>query len=382
MNETRKKRKKGIGCIKKFFLAILILLVAGVVSGLLFMSFHPVFGDTPGEEQQEAFEELENFRDGRFINEPDLEQGMDFGSLISLIREWTDGDRNRTPTEPLSVMEPNWEKIEGDEESLTWFGHSNFLLNLGGKRILIDPVFSDVVSPISFMGSRRFTKDIFPMIEALPPIDALFITHDHYDHLDYPSILALKEKTEHFFVPLGVEAHLMEWGIEEERITSMNWWEEVEWKGLQVAAVPARHYSNRTLFGAGRTLWSGWVIESEDTNLFISGDTSYGDHFKAIGEAFGPFDLTLMEGGQYDHRWADSHMFPEESLRAHQEVKGEVMMLMHWGAFSLAPHAWDDPIIRAVKGAEEKGISMIAPRIGETLSLEDLNQPINPWWEE
>ena len=379
---TGRKNRKWTGYLKKTVLVIISLVVIGIIAGLLFMSFHPVFGGTPDAEQQEVYEELENYENGRFVNDTELEQGMDLSSLITLIRDWVDRRSNRIPQEKVPVMTPDWEMISGEEDSLTWLGHSNFLLSIDEQVILVDPVFDDMVSPLSFIGSRRFTEDIFHLIEELPTIDAVFITHDHYDHLDYQSILALKEKTEHFFVPLGVDAHLREWGIEKEDITAMNWWEEVEWRGLEVAAVPARHYSNRTLFGANRTLWSGWVISGEEMNLYISGDSSYGDHFVEIGEVYGPFDLTLMEGGQYDHRWSDSHMFPEEAVQAHLDAQGDVMMLMHWGAFSLAVHDWNEPIIRALEAAEELGVQMIAPRIGETVHLKDLDLTITPWWEE
>lgn len=379
---TGRKNRKWTGYLKKTVLVIISLVVIGIIAGLLFMSFHPVFGGTPDAEQQEVYEELENYENGRFVNDTELEQGMDLSSLITLIRDWVDRRSNRIPQEKVPVMTPDWEMISGEEDSLTWLGHSNFLLSIDEQVILVDPVFDDMVSPLSFIGSRRFTEDIFHLIEELPTIDAVFITHDHYDHLDYQSILALKEKTEHFFVPLGVDAHLREWGIEEEDITAMNWWEEVEWQGLNIAAVPARHYSNRTLFGANRTLWSGWVISGEEMNLYISGDSSYGDHFVEIGEVYGPFDLTLMEGGQYDHRWSDSHMFPEEAVQAHLDAQGDVMMLMHWGAFSLAVHDWNEPIIRALEAAEELGVQMIAPQIGETVQIKNLDLTITPWWEE
>ena len=379
---TGRKNRKWTGYLKKTVLVIISLVVIGIIAGLLFMSFHPVFGGTPDAEQQEVYEELENYENGRFVNDTELEQGMDLSSLITLIRDWVDRRSNRIPQEKVPVMTPDWEMISGEEDSLTWLGHSNFLLSIDEQVILVDPVFDDMVSPLSFIGSRRFTEDIFHLIEELPTIDAVFITHDHYDHLDYQSILALKEKTEHFFVPLGVDAHLREWGIEKEDITAMNWWEEVEWQGLNIAAVPARHYSNRTLFGANRTLWSGWVISGEEMNLYISGDSSYGDHFVEIGEVYGPFDLTLMEGGQYDHRWSDSHMFPEEAVQAHLDAQGDVMMLMHWGAFSLAVHDWNEPIIRALEAAEELGVQMIAPQIGETVQIKNLDLTITPWWEE
>ena len=376
-----RKKRNWKWYLKKLLWTIFSLVIVGIIAGLLFMNFHPVFGGRPTKEQQEAYEQLDNYVDGEFVNETELESGMDLTSLGTLVRDWINQDEDRLPSVEVAVAPLDWERINSEEDSLTWFGHSNFLLSIDSKKILIDPVFDDMASPVSFMGSKRFTEDISHVIDDLPMIDAVFITHDHYDHLDYPSILALKEKTEHFFVPLGVDAHLIEWGVVREDITPMNWWDEVEWEGVDIAAVPARHYSNRQLFDRNQTLWAGFVISGENTDIYVSGDTSYGDHFQEIGETYGPFDLTLMEGGQYDHRWSDSHMFPEEAVQAHIVARGDVMMLMHWGAFSLAFHGWAEPVERALVEAEERGVSMIAPQIGETVDLQDLDLTIAPWWD-
>ncbi|GAE29349.1 outer membrane protein romA [Halalkalibacter hemicellulosilyticusJCM 9152] len=319
--------------------------------------------------------------DGQFVNEHEIDMGMDVATMFSLLRDWVSRDEDRHPLDGLPVSSFDWEKIRSEEDSLTWFGHSNFLLSINGKKILIDPMFGDVASPVSFVGSTRFSDDLLHVIDELPPIDAVFITHDHYDHLDYPSIVELIDKVEHFFVPLGVDAHLLEWGVQSENITALNWWDEVEWDGLTIASVPAQHYSGRGLWDRNQTLWSGWVILGEQTRLFTSGDSSYGPHFGQIGEAYGPFDLTLIEGGQYDERWSYSHMFPEESVQAHIDVNGETMMLMHWGAFTLAYHGWSEPVERALLAAEEQDVHLIAPKIGETVDLEMLDVPISTWWD-
>jgi len=376
----RKKRKRK-WYFKKFLWTLFGFVIVGIIAGLLFMYFHPVFGGSPREEQQAAYEELDNYVEGEFINETEKESEMGLTSIGGLIWDWVTEREDRIPSENVPVAPLDWEQINSEADSLTWFGHSNFLLSIDNKKILIDPVFDDMASPVSFVGSRRFTEDIFHLIEELPRIDAVFITHDHYDHLDYPSILALKEKTDHFFVPLGVDAHLMEWGVASGDITPMNWWEQVEWEGLDIAAVPARHSSNRSIFDRNQTLWAGFVISGENTNLYVSGDTGYGDHFIEIGETYGPFDLTLMEGGQYDERWPDAHMFPEESVQANMDAKGDVMMLMHWGAFSLALHGWSEPVERGIEEAEKQGVSIIAPQIGETVDLEELDLTITPWWD-
>ncbi len=335
----------------------------------------------PNERTARSYSQLENYVDGQFVNEHEIDMGMDVATMFSLLRDWVSRDEDRHPLDGLPVSSFDWEKIRSEEDSLTWFGHSNFLLSINGKKILIDPMFGDVASPVSFVGSTRFSDDLLHVIDELPPIDAVFITHDHYDHLDYPSIVELIDKVEHFFVPLGVDAHLLEWGVQSENITALNWWDEVEWDGLTIASVPAQHYSGRGLWDRNQTLWSGWVILGEQTRLFTSGDSSYGPHFGQIGEAYGPFDLTLIEGGQYDERWSYSHMFPEESVQAHIDVNGETMMLMHWGAFTLAYHGWSEPVERALLAAEEQDVHLIAPKIGETVDLEMLDVPISTWWD-
>ncbi len=366
-----------IKIIKGFFSFILLL----VVAGLLFMYFHPTFGGTPSAAQQGFYQQLDNYREGRFVNAVEMDSNMNLSSLGSLIREWNSQREDRIPAEDLSVQPLDLEKIRQPEDSLTWFGHSNFLVSMDGQKILMDPMFSEMASPVSFIGTRRFTDDIFHLIDELPDIDAVFITHDHYDHLDYPSIAALKEKTDHFFVPLGVDAHLLEWGVKRDNITAMNWWEELEWNGLTIAAVPALHSSARSLFNRDATLWAGWVIIGQETSLYNSGDTGYGPHFRQIGQRYGPFDITLMEGGQYNERWPDSHMFPEESVQAHIDAMGDVMLLTHWGAFSLSLHGWSEPIERAWAEARDQQVSLIAPRIGETVNLKDLDLTVTPWWD-
>jgi L-ascorbate metabolism protein UlaG (beta-lactamase superfamily) len=237
-------------------------------------------------------------------------------------------------------------------------------------------------SPVSFGGSKRYTGSMLHVIDEMPSIDAVFITHDHYDHLDYSSILRLNDKTAHFFVPLGVSNHLIRWGVPKEKITELNWWDEAEFEGLQIAFTPSRHFSGRGLFNRDTTLWGGWVILGKNSRFYTSGDGGYGEHFKEIGNKYGPFDVALMEGGQYDSRWSEIHMTPEEAIQAHQDIKGKDMMLIHWGAFTLAYHGWTEPIERAASAAKEAGIHLIAPQIGETVSLngENFSSSMTPWW--
>jgi L-ascorbate metabolism protein UlaG (beta-lactamase superfamily) len=209
----------------------------------------------------------------------------------------------------------------------------------------------------------------------------MVISHDHYDHLDYGSIQKLKGKTKLFYVPLGVGAHFREWGVKPEQIVEFNWWEEESVEGLKFVFTPARHFSGRGLTNRFSTLWGSWVIQSKNENVFFSGDSGYGVHFKKIGDKFGPFDFAMIECGQYDEKWADIHMTPEESAQAGVDLKTKVAMPIHWGAFSLALHTWTDPVERIIKTAEELNLPLITPAIGDVVHLDStIQKTVNNWW--
>lgn len=359
-----------------------LLVIFGVVAIaiILFVSLHPTFGVSPSKYDRETYSNFTNFANGKFVNQSPTEMKMSFSTIVSLLKDSISGKKDRKPSSPIPVSF-DWNTIRSEKDSLTWFGHSTFFLHLDKKKILIDPMFGSSPSPVSKIGSKRYSEDLLYVIEKLPLIDAVFITHDHYDHLDYPSILRLKDRVSHFFVPIGVGAHLQRWGVATEKITELNWWDEIEWKGLKIAAVPSQHFSGRGMFNRDSTLWMGWVILGKKQRLYTSGDGGYGPHFKEIGEKYGPFDLTLIEGGQYDKRWESIHMKPEDSIQAHLDVRGKNMMLIHWGAFTLAYHSWTDPVERAVRTAKEKDVSLIAPKIGETVLLNGTIPTPVPWWK-
>jgi L-ascorbate metabolism protein UlaG (beta-lactamase superfamily) len=371
--------------LKKVILYLLsFLLLLGVVT-ILFLNIDPAFGGNPTTEQKEFYQHSNNYVDGKFINEDPAELVINSSDNSSMNEDSASEAEDRSPDGPIPVSAIDWDKIKSENDSLTWFGHSAFLLSIDNKMLLVDPMLSPIASPVSFAGIKRYeySEDIMlRLIDEMPPIDAVFITHDHYDHLDYQSIITLNSKVSHFFVPLGVGAHLVRWGIPEEKITELNWWEETEYQGLTVALTPARHFSGRDPFNIDTTLWGGWVVLGNNTRLYTSGDTGYDTHFKEIGKKYGPFDITLIEGGQYDPSWSDIHMIPEQSVQANLDVNGETMMLMHWGAFTLANHGWKEPVERALKEANKREISIIAPKIGETVLLDsDLQIPPISWWD-
>ena len=367
---------------------LMLYSVAGVaavsaLSGAALKLYTPL-GSSPDKRQRERFAGLRNYRQGKFANADAEETTVDLSEGLSMLKDSLfAGDVERNPLGKLPVAEVDWARIESAQDSLTWFGHSTFLLSIDGRKLFIDPMLGNRASPLSFVGSVRYSKDWLLAVDRLPQIDAVLLTHDHYDHLDYGSIRALESKVGHFFVPLGVGVHLSRWGIDSARITELGWWEEVPFHGLTLALTPSRHFSGRGLFNRNSTLWGGWVVIGERTRFYTSGDGGYGSHFKEIGEAYGPFDLTLIEGGQYDTRWETSHMTPEQSVQAHLDVRGDKMMLVHWAAFTLAFHSWTDPIERASKEAVRQGVELVTPQIGETLSLEalDSHAPVR-WWEQ
>lgn len=353
-------------------LYLLSLVITLCIITALFLNLNPNFGGNPTKEEKESYKHLDNYKNGKFINEVPIKNSMSIRNLFSMIKDSFTVAKGRNPDSkiPVDLIEKN--KIDSEKDSFTWLGHSTFLASINNKKLLLDPMLGDIASPVSFAGSRRYkySENILDGIENISTIDAVFISHDHYDHLDYKTIIKLKDKVSNFFVPLGVSSHLIRWGVKKERITTFNWWDEIEWEGLTISLVPSRHFSGRGPFNSNTTLWGGWAILGKDTRLYTSGDGGYGPHFKKIGDKYGPFDITLIEGAQYDRRWLNFHMMPEESVQANLDVKGKKMMLMHWSAFTLAFHGWDEPIKRAQKEAKKLNVNLVTPKIGETVILD------------
>lgn len=358
------------------YIVVLILLVS------LFIGIHPAFGGNSIKKQKLVYGGFDNFSSGKFVNQAPTKMNMSAINVLSMIKDSISGRKDRKPSGPIQVSNMDWNKIKNKEDSLTWFGHSAFLLSIDNKKLFVDPMLGPVASPVSFAGSKRYSKDMLHIIDEIPFIDAVFITHDHYDHLDYPSIKRLKSKVGHFFVPHGVGVHLNRWGVAKEKVTELNWWDEMVFQGLTVALTPSKHFSGRGMFNRDTTLWGGWVILGKNTRFYTSGDGGYDSHFKEIGKKYGPFNMTLIEGGQYDKRWSWVHMTPEEAVQAHLDVNGKNMMLIHWGAFTLAYHGWTEPVERALKRANEAKVKLITPKIGETVPLiGEYSVPFSSWWK-
>ncbi len=363
-------------------LGIGVILGVVLISGTLFINFSPEFGGKANKEQQEKYANSQNHKDGKFINKGDVQMSMDFTKFIKSLVGYFNSPSKTVPNTDIAVVKIDSLDIVGYKDStrLIWFGHSTFLLQMNNKNILIDPMFGDVPAPHPILGSKRFSSELPIEIEKLPKIDAVILSHDHYDHLDYGSILRLKDKVGMFYTPLGVGVHLQEWGVEDQRIVELDWWQEINFKDLKFKCAPAQHFSGRGIDDRRNTLWSSWIIQSETENIFFSGDSGYGPHFKEIGDKYGPFDFAMMECGQYNDMWKEIHMMPEETAQAGLDVKAKFIMPIHWGAFKMAMHPWTDPVERLMTKASSLKIPVLVPRIGEFVILHEKEIQTNNWW--
>lgn len=267
--------------------------------------------------------------------------------------------------------------VESSKAAFVWFGHSSLLLEIDGVRILVDPVFSNYASPVPFT-IKRFQAPLFDL-DNLPAVDVVLISHDHYDHLDYRTIKALKQQNPRFVVPLGVGAHLSRWGISETRIDELDWWQQLSIGEVSLISTPAQHFSGRGLRNRNSTLWSSWVVAGTQQKLFFSGDSGYGPHYKVIGDKLGPFDFSFLENGAYNKAWPTVHQMPEEAVQASIDLRAQAMLAIHWGMFDLSIHDWFEPILRVTAAAQENGVSVLTPRIGEIVKI-GVDQPRDQWW--
>lgn len=354
-----------------------------LIIALIFMRLSPQFGGKHTKEDIKRYQASRHYNAGKFQNLIPTSMDMTFENTASLLKDYIVGVPDKKPDFDLPIVKIDSINLEENKniDRLIWFGHSAFLLQLDGKNILIDPMLGESPAPHPIIGTKRFSNELPIEIQKLPKIDAILISHDHYDHLDYESIKILKEKTDVFFVPLGVGAHLKSWGINAKAIKEHNWWDETEFNSIKLVFTPSRHFSGRGLTNGSSTLWGSWVIKGKTKNIYFSGDSGYAPHFKEIGEKYGPFDFAMMECGQYDEKWANIHMSPEETVQASIDIKTNVMMPIHWGSFALALHTWDDPVLRVTKKAKELELPISVPKIGDEILLDNIDISANEWWK-
>jgi L-ascorbate metabolism protein UlaG (beta-lactamase superfamily) len=359
-----------------------ILSVVGVITlvGVAFVNVSPQFGAEAKEQSLERIRKSSNFLNGEFKNSEKTIQNTGF--KWSTIPQFFTNGNNKVPSKELPIEKLTKSYFENVpiQPRITWFGHSTSFVEMEGLTIFIDPMLGDVPAPSPFLGTKRFQKELPISIDSLPKIDIVLISHDHYDHLDYGSIVKLKDKVAEFYVPLGIKAHLTLWGVEASKITEFDWWESIRFNKVEFVSTPARHFSGRGVTNRNSTLWCSWVLKSENSNIFFSGDSGYGKHFKEIGEKYGPFDFAMVECGQYNEQWSQIHMTPEETIQASIDVKSSLTMPIHWGSFKLALHSWDDPIIRVSAQAKVLNVKITTPKIGEAIVLSEENYPSEKWW--
>ncbi|MDB4931836.1 MAG: outer membrane protein romA [Myxococcaceae bacterium] len=323
-----------------------------------------------------------HYADGSFRNTRPVSPGLKKGTVAPTLTEFLCGGQRRTPPGPLPSVSPlaQWARPVETGLRATWLGHSTVLLEIDGKRVLTDPVWGERVSPVSFAGPRRF-QPVPVAIDALPPIDAVVISHDHFDHLDHPSIVELAKRDVPFFTSLGIGGHLEAWGVPAARITELDWWESAALPGseLSITAAPSQHFSGRVLGGRNATLWSSFVVRGPRHRVFFSGDTGLTPEYEEIRQRLGPFDLVMLEVGAFHPAWGDIHLGPENALKALELLGGGSLLPVHWGTFNLAIHAWDEPAETLIQLAPAAGAHLVMPRLGEAVEPSRAER-VTPWW--
>jgi len=370
--------------LRRWLIVIATLAIVGGViaaAGALVLTLPPFGGAVEGARLERARANPQ-FRDGAFTNAEAVAPTSVAALGGYLVRQFS-GDEVRVPPQPVPVVAVDAAALARPPAPglrAFWIGHASAYVEIDGVRVLIDPVFSAHAAPFA-VGPARFHPPPIALAE-LPPIDAVVVSHDHYDHLDMATVRHLAARGTRFYVPLGIGAHLERWQVPAAQIEELEWWQERSLRGVRIVCTPTRHYSGRRLNDRNATLWSSWSVIGAQQRFFYSGDTGYSRHFGEIGARLGPFDLGFVKIGAYGpgQAWIDIHMPPEDAVRAAREVGAKRMFPVHWSTFNLAYHDWDEPIRRTLAAAREQGVEVVTPRIGE---LVDAGQPFasTAWWE-
>ena len=356
-------------------------LVAILVVATFFYMKQSKFGKAPSGEHLLEISASDNFQDGSFKNlshTPDISEGHSYASII--IDQFFKSHPRTKPSEPLPSTKTDLKNLDPDENILVWFGHSSYFMQLDGKKILVDPVFSGSASPVpgtvkAFAGTDQYSVD------DLPKIDYLFISHDHYDHLDFETITALKDKVQHIFCGIGVGSHFEQWGYNFNDITEQDWYDSSEPdSGFVIHTFPARHFSGRG-FARNNTLWVSYVIQTPSFKIYVGGDSGYDTFFAEIGEQFGSIDLAILDNGQYNDAWKEIHLHPDQVLQAARDLNARSLFPVHSSKFVLAMHPWDEPLNRIRELNKENPIPLFTPLIGEKADLNDTTRSFAAWWD-
>ncbi len=363
--------------------AVAVLLLAALAAWVLSL---PRFGARMAGDRLARAHANPLYRDAKFAN-PLPPAAYRAADVWALIQGQFFGDEVRAPRSAVPVLAVAAETLKGAAPAPAtaaglrafWIGHASVYIEIDGLRLLVDPMFSEYASPFAY-GPRRLHPTPIALAD-LPPIDAVLITHDHYDHLDMRTAQHLARRGSVFFVPLGIGAHLQAWGVPDAQVREMEWWQEQPLRGVRIVSTPSRHYSGRGLTDRNATLWSSWSVVGARHRFYVSGDTGYSDHLRTIGERLGPFDLSFVKIGAYGPGapWLDIHMSAEDAVRAHRDVGARRMFPVHWGTFNLAFHAWDEPIERALAAARASQVELLTPRVGEIVDA-DVAFVSRPWW--
>ncbi len=358
---------------------IIIIIALFGLSIYLFMNHAPQFGAQEPILNKERIEKTENYSNGVFYNNEPYTKAFKDNNEKFTILDFLFKREGRVPDIDVPINTNHEFNNYEEKPKITWLGHSSIIIEIEDKKLMIDPVLSKHVSPVPYLIPSRFNKELPLKPEKIPELDYVLISHDHYDHLDYSTIKKIKDKVKLFYVPLGVGSHLYKWGVPKEKIKEFNWWEEEKSNNFLFALTPTKHFSGRRFNNRNSTLLGSWVIKFKEYSIYFSADSGYQEAFKDIGNKYGPFDLAMIETGQYNKNWPSSHMFPEESVQANIDVKGKTMMPIHWGAFTLSMHDWDEPAKRVYKAAKENNIDIITPIIGGSFIIGEENKT-KDWW--
>ena len=366
---------------------MLILLSCLVVACLLspggcVILNQPRFGKLPEGERLDLIKQSPHYKDGKFEYPEKTPLFSEGDNMFSVLWSGLFNKKERlVPEAPIPAMKTDLKALDPKQDVLIWLGHSSWFLQLDGRRIVIDPILSDYAAPFPFM-NRAFAGTNIYKSDDMPDIDSLLISHDHWDHLDYQTVMSLKPKVKQVICPLGVGAYFEYWGFPKESISEGDWGDQVRIdRDITVHLLPARHYSGR-LLSKNKTLWAGFALESTHYRIFFSGDSGYGPHFARIGQRFNGFDLVILDCGQYDVRWPYIHMTPEETAQAALVLDARALMPAHVGRFTIANHAWDEPFRRLADASRASSYQLIVPRIGGPVKMDSPLSQFSGWWLE